>query len=91
MRDDARSLGLQVKAGIHTGECELLDGDIAGLAVHIGARVMALACPGEVLATHVVRDLVVGSGIEFAERGAHELRGVPGLWTLHAVARPQTS
>jgi class 3 adenylate cyclase len=90
MRDEARSLGLQVKAGIHTGECELLDGDIAGLAVHIGARVMTMASPGEVLATQVVRDLVVGSGIEFAERGKHELRGVPGIWTLHAVTRSQT-
>jgi class 3 adenylate cyclase len=86
MRHDAKSLGLQVKVGIHTGECERIGNDVAGLAVHIGARVMAKASPGEVLATSVVRDLVVGSGIKFAERGAHELRGVPGVWTLHAVA-----
>jgi class 3 adenylate cyclase len=83
---DARALGLQVKAGIHTGECELIGDDIAGLAVHIGARVMAQASGGEILATSVVRDLVAGSGIRFAERGAHELRGIPGVWTLHAVA-----
>src|SRR4051812_37273455 len=85
MRDDAKALGLQVKAGIHTGECELIRGDLAGIAVHIGARVMAKAAAGEVLATSAVRDLVVGSGIEFANRGAHELNGVPGTWTLHAV------
>ena len=83
---DARALGLQVKAGIHTGECELIRGDLAGIAVHIGARVMAKASAGELLATSAVRDLVVGSGIEFAERGEHELRGVPGCWTLHAVS-----
>jgi class 3 adenylate cyclase len=84
---DARALGLCTKAGVHTGECERIGDDVAGIAVHIGARVMAQAAPGEVLATSVVRDLVVGSGIEFADRGPHELRGVPGVWRLHAAAR----
>jgi class 3 adenylate cyclase len=83
---DALELGVTTKVGIHTGECELIGGDLAGIAVHIGARVMAKACAGEVLATSVVRDLVVGSGIRFADRGTHELRGVPGQWQLHAVA-----
>jgi class 3 adenylate cyclase len=84
--DDARSLGLQVKVGIHTGECEVVGDDLAGIALHIGARVMAKASAGEVLATGVVRDLVVGSGIRFSERGEHELKGVPGRWALHAVS-----
>ena len=70
---------------VHTGEVELLDGDLAGLAVHIGARVAAKADPGEVLVSGTVKDLVVGSGIEFADRGEHELRGVPGTWRLYAA------
>jgi class 3 adenylate cyclase len=84
--EDARSLGLEVKVGVHAGECERMGDDVAGLAVHIGAREMGKASGGEVLATSVVRDLVMGSGIEFDDRGAHELRGVPGVWRLHAVA-----
>ncbi len=83
--DDAESLGVQVKVGIHTGECEAMGDDVAGLAVHIAARVVSKACPGEVLATSAVRDMLVGSGIAFADRGAHELRGVPGVWSLLAV------
>jgi class 3 adenylate cyclase len=80
-----RSLGLEVRSGLHTGECEVMDGDVGGLAVHIGSRVMHSADPGEVLVSGTVKDLVVGSGIEFAERGSHELKGVPGEWRLFAV------
>jgi class 3 adenylate cyclase/pimeloyl-ACP methyl ester carboxylesterase len=81
----AGALGLQVRAGLHTGECELRGDDLAGIAVHIGARVAALADPGEVMVTSTVRDLVAGSGIEFTDRGVHELKGVPGRWDLLAV------
>ncbi|MEZ5156417.1 MAG: adenylate/guanylate cyclase domain-containing protein [Solirubrobacterales bacterium] len=85
-RDRIRDLGLEVRAGLHTGECELLpDGDVGGLAVHIGARVSGLAGPGEVLVSGTVRDLVVGSGQELADRGEHELKGVPGPWRIFAV------
>ncbi len=88
IRDGVRELGLEVRAGLHTGECEVLDGKVAGIAVHIGARVAAAAAPGEVLVSSTVRDLVAGSGIEFADRGATELKGVPGTWRLHAVEEP---
>jgi class 3 adenylate cyclase len=81
-----RGFGLEVRAGLHTGECEVRGDGLGGLAVHIAARVAAMAGPGEVLVSGTVRDLVVGSGIEFAERGDHELRGVPGSWKLFAVA-----
>jgi class 3 adenylate cyclase/pimeloyl-ACP methyl ester carboxylesterase len=81
----ARALGLEVRAGLHTGECELRDDDLAGIAVHIGARVASLAGPGEVMVTSTVRDLVAGSGIEFTDRGVHQLKGVPGEWLLLAV------
>jgi len=81
-----RGLGIGVRAGLHTGEVEMRSGDVGGLAVHIGARVMALAGEHEVLASSTVKDLVVGSGIDFEDRGAHELRGVPGEWRLFAVA-----
>jgi class 3 adenylate cyclase len=70
---------------LHTGECEIRGDDLAGIAVHIGARVAALAAPGEILATATVRDLVAGAGIEFAERGARDLKGVPGEWHILAV------
>ena len=83
--DAARELGLELRAGLHTGECELTDGDVAGIAVHIGARVGASAGPGEVLVSSTVKDLVAGSGFEFADRGAHTLKGVPGEWRLFAV------
>jgi class 3 adenylate cyclase len=79
------SIGLQVRAGLHTGELEVMDGDLGGLAVHIAARVMGTAAPSEVLVSSTVKDLVVGSGIEFEDRGPHELRGVPGEWRLFAV------
>jgi len=78
----ARDLGIDARAGLHTGEVELQGDDIAGIAVHIGARVAALAGAGEVLVTSTVRDLVAGSGLDFAERGCHELKGVPGEWMI---------
>ena len=87
IRDSARSLGVDVRSGVHTGEVELQDGDVAGLTVHVGARVAAAAEPGEVLTTTTVRDLVAGSGLEFDDRGTHQLKGVPGDWQLLA-ARP---
>ena len=79
-------LGIQIRAGVHTGECELRDGDIAGMAVHIGARVGATAGPGEVLVSSTVKDLVVGSGLTFEDRGAARLKGVPDEWRLFALA-----
>jgi class 3 adenylate cyclase len=82
---DAGRLGLEVRVGLHTGECELRGDDLAGIAVHIGARVASLARPGEVLVTSTVRDLVAGSGIEFTDRGRHQLKGVPGEWQVLAV------
>jgi class 3 adenylate cyclase len=87
IRDGARDgYGLEVRSGLHTGEIELLGNDVGGIAVHIGARVGALARPGEVLVSNTVKDLVVGSGIEFEDRGEKELKGVPGSWRLWAVA-----
>jgi class 3 adenylate cyclase len=79
-------LGLEVRAGVHTGECELLEGKVAGIAVSIGARVAGEARPGEVLVSQTVKDLVAGSGLQFEDRGAAVLRGVPGEWRLYAVA-----
>ena len=79
-------LGFEIRAGLHTGECEVIGDDVAGMAVHIGARVGAEAAPGEVLVSGTVKDLVVGSGLEFADRGARELKGVPGEWRLYSVA-----
>ena len=81
----AGKLGIRLRAGLHTGECEVRGDDLGGLAVHIAARVGALAAPGEVLVSGTVKDLVVGSGIEFSERGEHQLKGVPGTWKLFAV------
>jgi class 3 adenylate cyclase len=86
IRDAVRALGIDIRAGLHTGEVELRGDDVAGMAVHIGARVSALAGAGEVLVSSTVKDLVAGSGIEFEDRGEHELRGVPGSWKLYAVA-----
>ena len=83
--DAVRGLGLQVRAGLHTGECEVTNGDVGGVAVHIGARVGALATANEVLVSGTVKDLVVGSGLDFEDRGAHALKGVPGEWPLYAV------
>jgi class 3 adenylate cyclase len=88
IRDSVQSLGIEVRAGLHTGECEVRGDDIGGIGVHIGARVSGLAGPSDVLVSGTLRDLVIGSGLEFEERGAHELKGVPGEWRLFAVASP---
>jgi class 3 adenylate cyclase len=84
-----RPLGLEVRAGLHTGECEHLAGRFRGIAVHTAARLARLAQPGEVLVTATVRDVVAGSGIHFEDRGSRTLKGVPGLWQLYAVAGRQ--
>jgi class 3 adenylate cyclase len=80
-----RELGLEVRAGLHTGECELRGERVSGIAVHTGARVAAQAGPGEVLVSSTVKDLVAGSGLQFEDRGVHALKGVPGEWRLYAV------
>ena len=85
IRDSIGGIGLQIRAGLHTGEVELRNGDVGGVAVHIGARVAATAEPGEVVVSSTVKDLVAGANIEFADRGEHELKGVPGRWHLYAV------
>jgi class 3 adenylate cyclase len=85
--DEIEQLGLKLRAGLHTGECELVGDDVAGIAVHISARVMSCADAGEVLASSTVKDLVVGSGLNFEDRGLHELRGVPDKWRLYALER----
>ena len=89
--DSMPELGLDVRVGLHTGECELVDGKVAGIAVHTGARVAALALPGEVLVSSTVKDLVAGSGLAFQDRGAHTLKGIPGRWQLYAVERSALS
>jgi class 3 adenylate cyclase len=86
IRDAVQALGIQVRAGLHTGECEVRGDDIGGIGVHIGARVSALAGPNDVLVSSTLRDLVIGSGIEFEDRGTHKLKGVPREWHLFAVA-----
>jgi class 3 adenylate cyclase len=88
IRDAVQALGIQVRAGLHTGECEIRGDDIGGIAVHIGARVSTLAGPNDVIVSSTLRDLVIGSGLEFEDRGAHQLKGVPGEWRLFAVASP---
>jgi class 3 adenylate cyclase/alpha-beta hydrolase superfamily lysophospholipase len=87
--DAVRALGLHVRAGVHTGECEQVGDKLGGIAVHVGARIGASARPDEVLVSSTVRDLVAGSGIEFADRGSHSLRDVPGEWTLYRVVPPR--
>jgi pimeloyl-ACP methyl ester carboxylesterase/class 3 adenylate cyclase len=87
LRADAETLGIEIRVGIHTGECELIEADIGGLAVHIAARILGQAGAGEILVSRTVRDLVVGSGTGFEDRGSVELRGVPGTWQLLAVNR----
>jgi class 3 adenylate cyclase len=87
IRAGVRELDLDVSAGLHTGECELVDGKAGGIAVHIGARVGSLAEPGEVLVSSTVKDLVAGSGIEFEDRGEHQLKGISEAWRLFAVVR----
>ena len=83
--DGVRSLGIEVRAGLHTGECEMMGDKLAGIAVHIGSRVAALARPGEVLVSSTVKDLVAGSGLSFQDRGIQSLKGIPGEWRLFAV------
>src|SRR5262249_4856523 len=85
IRDELRSLGIEIRAGLHTGECELLNDDVGGIAVHIGARVVATAAPAEVLVSSTVKDLVAGSGLRFVDRGVRSLQGGPGEWRLFAV------
>jgi class 3 adenylate cyclase len=85
IRDAVRQLGIEVRAGLHTGECEMLGEKLAGVAVHTGARVASLAGPGEVLVSSTVKDLVAGSGIEFEDRGTSALKGIPGEWRLFSV------
>jgi class 3 adenylate cyclase len=82
---EVRPLGLEVRCGLHTGEVEIVDSDVAGLAVHIGARIAALAGPGELLVSRTVKDLVAGAGFEFASRGVHTLKGIPDQWEVYAV------
>ena len=88
IRDAVQVLGIEVRAGLHTGECEVRGDDIGGIGVHIGARVSALAGPNDVLVSSTLRDLVIGSGLEFEDRGAHQLKGVPGEWRIFAVTSP---
>jgi class 3 adenylate cyclase len=87
--DELAGIGLQIRAGLHTGEVELRDGDVGGLAVHIAARVLAAAGPGDILVSRTVRDLVVGSDVVLEDRGTHPLKGVEGSWQLFAVSRPR--
>jgi class 3 adenylate cyclase len=85
VRESVRSLGLEVRCGLHTGEIELRGDDIGGIAAHVGARIEAAADPGEIFVSRTVRDLVAGSGIQFADRGVHTLKGVPDEWQLYSV------
>jgi class 3 adenylate cyclase len=79
-------MGIEVRAGVHTGECDITDGKVAGITVVIGSRIASLAAPSQVLVSRTVRDLVVGSGLAFEDRGEHELKGVPDRWRLYSVA-----
>jgi class 3 adenylate cyclase len=85
IRESTRPLGIEVRAGLHTGECELINGKLGGLAVHIAARVAACAEPGEVLVSRTINDLVAGSGIRMADRGTHTLKGIPDSWQLYSA------
>ncbi len=87
LNEGVAELGIQLRSGIHTGECEAIGEDLGGLAVHIGARVGALAGPGEIVVSSTVKELVVGSDMQFTDRGEHELKGVPGSWHLYALGR----
>jgi class 3 adenylate cyclase len=85
IREHLRRIGLDVRAGVHVGECEESGGQLVGIAVHIGARVLAIAGPGEVLVSSTLRDLVAGPGIGFDDRGEHTLKGIAGPWRLYAA------
>jgi class 3 adenylate cyclase len=88
LTDELRGIGVQIRAGLHTGEVELRDGDVGGIAVHIAARVLAAARPGDIVTSRTVRDLVVGSDIALHDRGAQPLKGVEGTWELFSAVRP---
>jgi len=90
LNEGVSELGIQLRSGIHTGECEAIGEDLGGLAVHIGARVGALAEPGEIIVSSTVKELVVGSDMQFSDRGEHELKGVPGAWHLYALGAERT-
>jgi class 3 adenylate cyclase len=85
IRGAVAGLGLHLRAGLHTGECEVVAGDVAGIAVHVASRVQGAAQPGQILVSSTVRDLVAGSGLQLVDRGAHELKGLDGMWTLLSV------
>jgi class 3 adenylate cyclase len=87
--ENVRMLGIEVRAGLHTGECELIDGKVGGLSINIGARIASHARPSEVLVSQRVKNLVVGSALAFEDRGEHELKGVPGAWRLYALRAPR--
>ncbi len=87
IRDAVKDLGIEIRAGLHTGECEVMGDKLGGIAVHIGARIASLAKPGEIMVSSTVKDLVAGSGLEFEGRGPHALKGIPGEWRLFAVER----
>ena len=84
--DRVRDLGIEIRAGAHTGECQQIAGKVGGIATVIGARIASLAAPGEVLTSSTVRDLTAGSGLHFEDRGAHQLKGVPGQWRVFAAS-----
>ena len=84
-RDSVKDLGIEIRSGLHTGECEVLDDKVSGIAVHIGARICGLANANEVLVSRTVKDLVAGAGLSFEPRGAHELKGVADQWELFAA------
>jgi class 3 adenylate cyclase len=84
---EIRSIGIEVRAGLHTGECEMIGDDVGGIAVHIGARIAALAGASEVLVSGTVKDLVAGSGLRFGSRGSRALKGIPGEWQIFAAER----
>jgi class 3 adenylate cyclase len=85
IRDAIKSIGITIRVGVHIGECEVMGDDVSGVAVHIGARVQGAANPDEILVSRTVKDLVVGSGLVFQDRGQHKLKGLPGVWDLYAV------
>jgi class 3 adenylate cyclase len=86
LREPLRAVGIDVRAGLHTGECEVSDGKLVGIAVSIGARISSLAGPGEILVSSTVKDLVAGSGLRFEDRGEHQLKGIPEAWRVFALA-----
>jgi class 3 adenylate cyclase len=88
IRDAVHSLGLQIRAGLHTGEIEVVGNDVAGIAVHVSARILGLAGPDDVLVSASVPPLVLGSGLRFTDRGTHRLKGVPDPWPVFAAAGP---